>query len=427
VLIPRRKIRQDRDSPHLKLESLLTEGLNVPGEYIQGFPDPDDSPNEKFLFESIPRLREDRLFRHFTNQGIDADLARNLARALSLADEDRAQEEHHLLSSLEYWANIHTHDMSGLGESSPMVYERPPYSLIDEGLYYSMDGGLNWTIGADSIGSNTRTRVAWNQSYFIVPQGQRNRYDINDDPRVNNWVTYQIKETSNNTSQVHSVYYHPHTSQLFLGQATSNSQTGRVYRGTDPSNPEAFDLVLSVGSAGYCTDIVGLPAGNQIMAVFRAFTFISDDAGDTWTQIDHPHINNHGFALDYIGGRFLLGSDKLYYYDGTSWVEASDYSARGPNTTLMMWNNGKVSLAVPGNSNGLWVSEGGLLWNPVPFFEDTARHRVRAVAWTIEDTWVARAASDGGSDYKTYVTEDENGVDNWVEANNSPGVFKWLI
>lgn len=92
----------------------------MPGEYLRGFPDPENSPNEKFLLPSTPQLWQDDLYKDLINNGAPHDLALAISRSIAQHEDRKALIEAHAQRHLEWWANIHTHSgMSGGGPSYP--------------------------------------------------------------------------------------------------------------------------------------------------------------------------------------------------------------------------------------------------------------------------------------------------------------------
>lgn len=125
--------------------------------FIEGTPDPEGSPNEKFHYPPLPRETEHRILSDLRLEGIPQELAQQLARAMAKQEQRVVFQQEDIKNTLEYWANRHTHPGGSGPPATQLSYEfvDPFYSP-----YYTDYHGLIYHPGKALVyhsGSNTAT------------------------------------------------------------------------------------------------------------------------------------------------------------------------------------------------------------------------------------------------------------------------------
>lgn len=81
--------------------------------YIYGPPNPEGSPLEKVLIPNKSRAFW-KLERDLMNAGLEPEVSRNIIEAFKNYEIERQYDELRNYQELEYWSNIHTHEMGGI-------------------------------------------------------------------------------------------------------------------------------------------------------------------------------------------------------------------------------------------------------------------------------------------------------------------------
>ena len=400
----------------------------MPGEYLKGFPDPPNSPNEKFLVPGSPHLWEDDIFADLVGEGIDRDTARALARAMSRHEERKAVVEGHRLRELEWWANIHTHS-TGEGVTNP--FEIPPYRFLhlnNQDIYQSFDHGQSWTLFEGRSTTARRRPFAFNNDIWH-PGNIRWSVDVFDEN--GNRAGYNIKGTGTNGNTISAGGYSRELGLLFM--AGGNATDGRVDLFTGPddgvlkaddadgndwtrvgrSDNEAWDVaVLSNGALVAVTKSQG--SGNIPK-------FVRSDDGVNWTSV--PTEDSESNTLEFCSiqehkgllvalevqapGGIYTSSD-----GGTTWEKQADSGATDSNLGLAT-SNGHVILA--GRRNGIWRSEDGINWTVLPDTDNQEWGPVAwdGTAWIVGTRWQSSNANDPG---RVRYCPDPLGLEDWQVA-----------
>lgn len=396
----------------------------MPGDYVQGFPNPSNSPNEKFLYPKSAQLWESDLFNDLVSEGVDERTARAMARAIARHEDRREMKEDHSLKELEYWANTHTHPGGTSIEFS--IFPRHEIhwfgSASTDGDRQSNNEGETWETVSTNIGaSRSITWPIWTGTYFFVLENSRRKLWWADSS-LSSWTVMEVD--ASNSRYFNGIEMNPDTGLLVASGGDFDSNCDISYCDTSNLDPTDLDnwthIVIDIGSSRLGA-IHYSPELDQWLVSNDHSVWIATDPTDTsdWSIMSTvPGSTNQNGSTQVFtfNGQIIwlaasgTGAGGFYRStDGSSWTAISSTATGG----RVCYTNGGLLIPVYEPGAGVWEllhTTDGTNFTPVEIGGSTQFSGLTVSRLSSLDSitvWI------GGSSGSMYYTNDPTGTSGW--------------